>query len=152
MLLGNKRDGLCVQTTMKRIKHSAEVVGVEPGLVRVAIVASGACHACRAKELCGMGESQQKIIEVRTADSESYRPGEQVEVSEEQQMAFRALLIAYVGAFLVLIVVLILLLQFNCSEGTAALGSLLGVLLYYGCIYLFRDRIEQKIYFTITKQ
>lgn len=118
----------------------------------VAIVASGACHTCRARQVCGMGESEEKLIEVYTPEAAQYRVGERVRVSEEQQMAFRALMIAYVGAFLVLISLLVLLLQLNCPEGIAALGSLLGVALYYGCIYLLRDRIEQKIYFTITKE
>ncbi len=126
-------------------------MGVAAGVVRVAIVASGACHACRAKELCGMGESQQKIIEVRTPEAAHYAVGEQVVVSEEQRVAFRALMIGYIGAFVVLIAALVVTLALGLSEGVAATVSLVAVLLYYAGVYACRKKIEQKIYFTITK-
>ena len=125
---------------------------VEADMVWVAIVASGACHTCRARELCGMSESSEKLIEVRTSDAGTYTPGERVVVSEEQTMALRAVLIAYVGAFAVLLLVLIGALACGLSEGLAALASLLGVGGYYGVVYLLRHRIERKIYFAIRKE
>lgn len=121
------------------------------GVVRVAIVASGACHSCRSRELCGMGESSEKIIEVFTPDAPDYRIGESVVVAEEQRMALRALLLAYVGAFGVLILLLVGALLMGLGEGWAALLSLMGVGLYYLGIYLCRHRIERTIYFTIKR-
>lgn len=135
----------------KRITHRGEVRKVGPGVVQVAIVASGACHACRARELCGMGESQEKLIDVTLADSSHFSVGDVVEVGEEQQMALRAVLVAYVGALVVLLGVLLGALQAGLAEGLAALMALAGVALYYAGVYLLRRRIETKIHFTITK-
>ncbi len=136
---------------MKQITHRGEVRQVEAGVVHVAIVASGACHTCRAREFCGMSEQQEKIIDVRTSEALTFRVGEEVTVSEEQRMGLKAVLWAYVGAFIVLILLLILALHVGFSEGWAALISLLGVGFYYGGVYLFRNRIEKTIYFTIKK-
>lgn len=135
----------------KRVTHRGEVRKVERGVVQVAIVASGACHACRARELCGMGESQEKLIDVTLTDSSYFSIGDVVEVAEEQQMALRAVLVAYVGALVVLLAVLLGALLAGVAEGFAALMALVGVALYYGGVYLLRHRIETKIHFTITK-
>ena len=137
---------------MKKITHSGEVRRVAPGHVQVAIVASGACHTCRARELCGMSESREKLIDVCTSEAEQYRVGERVVVSEEQAMAVRAVLIAYVGAFAMLVVSLVGALALGLSEGGAAWISLMAVGGYYGVVYLLRNRIERKIYFTIRKE
>ena len=120
-------------------------------MVYVAIVASGACHSCRAREMCGMSETSEKIIEVRTAEASSFAVGDEVMVAEEQRMALKAVLVAYVGALVALLALLIGSLALGLKEGWAALISIAGLALYYGGVYLLRDKIEKTIHFTITK-
>lgn len=136
---------------MRRIEHRGQVRSVARGVVRVAIVASGACQSCRAKELCGMGESQEKIFDIPCADAEHYRVGEQVILSEERTVALRAVLIAYVGALVVLLLALVGALALGLSEGLSVLVTLAAIGAYYGVIHALRAKIEQKIYFRITK-
>lgn len=124
---------------------------MEPGVVHVAIVASSACHSCSARQMCGMSESQEKIIDVHTSEAETFQVGDTVRVGEEKRMALRAVLVAYVGALVVLVGLLVLLIALGASEGVAALTSLAGVAIYYGGVYLARRKIEHTIYFTITK-
>lgn len=124
---------------------------MEAGVVYVAIVASGACHSCRAREMCGMSETSEKIIEVKGAESDRFKVGDEVVVAEEQRMALKAVLIAYVGALITLLVLLIGALALGLKEGWAALLSLTGLALYYAGIYLLRHKIEKTIHFTITK-
>lgn len=136
---------------MAEVRHRGEVRRVEAGMVYVAIVASGACHSCRAREMCGMSETSEKIIEVRTAEASSFAVGDEVMVAEEQRMALKAVLVAYVGALVALLALLIGSLALGLKEGWAALISIAGLALYYGGVYLLRDKIEKTIHFTITK-
>ena len=63
-----------------------------------------------------------------------------------------AVLLAYVGALVVLLAVLAVAAgPLHLSEGHAALAALAGVALYYVVLWLFRKRIEHTIQFTITK-
>ncbi len=101
--------------------------------------------------MCGMSESREKIVEVATPDADRYAVGDRVEVAEEWRVGFRALLLGYVGALVVLLLLLVGATLVGLSEGWAALLSLAGVALYYGLLRLCRHKFEQKIYFTITK-
>ncbi len=120
-------------------------------MVHVAIVASSACHSCRARNACGMSEQTEKIVDVAVPDAAPYAAGDRVTVGEEQRMGVKAVLLAYAGAFAALIVVLAAALALGLGEGWAALLSIGGVGLYYFGLYLFRHRIEITIHFTITK-
>ncbi len=98
-----------------------------------------------------MGESQIKLVDVQTPEAARYAVGDEVQVSEEQRMALRAVLVAYGGALVVLLLGLIGALLLGLSEGWAALLSLAAVVLYYAGVYLLRDRIKRTIHFTISK-
>ena len=98
-----------------------------------------------------MGESQIKLVDVQTPEAARYAVGDEVQVSEEQRMALRAVLVAYGGALVVLLLGLIGALLLGLSEGWAALLSLSDVVLYYAGVYLLLDRIKRTIHFTISK-
>ena len=136
---------------MKQIEHRGEVKSVEPGVVHVAIVASGACQSCAARQACGMSETSQKIIDVKSSAWMEYKAGDEVTVGEEQRMGIKAVLIAYVGAFVAMMVTLVLAIALGASEGVAALLSIAFTALYYFAVYMLRDKFENTINFTITK-
>lgn len=135
----------------REITHTGVVRSVEPGIVRVAIVANSACQSCRARQACGMSESVEKLVDVETPDYARYAAGDTVTVGEEQRMGLRAVMLAYGGAFVVLMGVLIAAQSLGAADGASALLSVAGVALYYFAIYLLRDRIKNTIHFTITK-
>lgn len=120
--------------------------------VRVRITAQGACGTCRAREACGMGESAEKIIEVDTPRAGEYAPGDRVVVGVARRMGATAVLLAYALPFVLLLGVLVGLTAAGAGEGVAALGALGAVVIYYGGLWLVRDRIDRKIHFTINKQ
>ncbi len=125
--------------------------GIGENVVHVAIVASSACHTCRARNACGMSEQTEKIVDVITNEASLYAVGDRVTVGEEQRMGLKAVLLAYAGAFAALIASLVAALALGLGEGWAALVSVGGVGLYYLGLYLMRHRIENTIHFTITK-
>lgn len=136
----------------KIIEHNGVVERVENDTVFVKITAEGACGACRARAACGMGESQEKIISV-VAVVDAYAQGDAVTVGVKRRMGSMAVMLAYVGALVVLLAALVLTISVaHLGEGQGALISLLAVGAYYCVLWLFRHKIENTIHFTITKR
>lgn len=139
--------------TEKIITHTGTVERIESDTVYVRITANSACGACRAREACGMGEAQEKVIAVRTAQPDRFAVGEAVTVGVKRRMGGLAVVLAYVGALVVLLGVLATAIGWvGIGEGPAALAALAAVGIYYGTLWLFRRKIENTIQFTITKQ
>ena len=137
----------------KIIEHTGTVESVTGEVVAVRITAHSACGACTARQACGMGESQQKMVEIRTADAAEYAAGDEVTVGVWRNMASMAVLLGYVGAIAVLVLTLVLCLcLFSTGEGAAVLWTLGAVAAYYVVLWLLRNKIERKIHFTITKR
>ena len=63
-----------------------------------------------------------------------------------------AVLWAYVVPFVVLLGALVAASLAGWSDGAAALAAVGGIALYYGTLYLLRERLEKKIHFKIHKQ
>ena len=80
------------------IEHSGVVERTAPDAVYVRITSRSACGACRARQACGLAETQEKIVAVKTADAPHYAAGEQVVVGVRRSAGMRAVALAYVGA------------------------------------------------------
>ena len=122
-----------------QIEHSGVVSRIVGDTVHVMITSHSACGSCKARQACGLAEAQ-------------YAPGDAVVVGVRRRAGGIAVLLAYVGALVVLLAVLAVAAgPLHWSEGHAALAALAGVALYYVVLWLFRKRIEHTIQFTITK-
>lgn len=120
--------------------------------VVVRITSRSACGSCAARAACGLAEAQEKLIEVKTADAARYAVGDEVTVGVKPYIGAKAVGLAYVGALVVLIVALVLSVGvFGVSEGVGVLITLAAVALYYGVLWLVKDKIEHTIQFTINK-
>ena len=135
------------------IKHAGEVIGVEGNKVVVRMSVNSACSGCHAKAVCGVNESKDKIVEVVTLAASEYAVGDSVEVALRQRsMGVTSVMLAYVIPFFVLSLLLYGVSALGGSDEMAALSALAGVGLYYIGLWLVRDRVRNKIEFTITKQ
>ena len=135
------------------IKHAGEVIGVEGNKVIVRMSVNSACSGCHAKAVCGVNESKAKIVEVVTLAASEYAVGDSVEVALRQRsMGVTSVMLAYVIPFFVLSLLLYGVSALGGSDEMAALSALAGVGLYYIGLWLVRDRVRNKIEFTITKQ
>ena len=136
---------------MDRIEHSGVVKRVDADRVYVEIMAHGACGSCKAREACGLGETERKIVEIPTSAAATYRSGEEVTVSMTKHMGAIAVLLAYVVPFVVLICVVAACYLLGLGDGVAVLLGLGSVVLYYAILWLARRRIDNTIHFTISK-
>ena len=133
------------------ISHSGKVVDIGPDFTTVAISSASACASCHAAALCGMGDVQDKVIQVPTDLRSNYAVGEEVEVVLKATMGLKAVWIAYALPIAILMVVVLVLLKVGLGEVVAA-GSGLGTLaLYYFVVWLLRGRLRDTYIFTIRK-
>ncbi len=131
------------------ISHSGIVESVSDGCVRVRILQTSACAACKVAGYCHASESKEKIVEVGCRDAATYQAGQEVMVFASKDVARRALIIGFGWPLLILIVVLLAMLRLTGDEGLAALCALGALVPYYLGVYLFRNRIGQQLTFRI---
>jgi sigma-E factor negative regulatory protein RseC len=138
---------------MAGVKHLGEVIRIEGDVVAVRMTVNSACSACHAKGVCGASEQTDKIVEVETADASMYKVGDSVEVALLQRdMGSKSVILAYVVPFFVLTLALVGALLLGASEGVAVLAAIAGVALWYGVLFLLRDKVKNRIKFIIIKQ
>lgn len=132
-----------------KISHSGIVERIDGDCVQVRIVQISACAACKVAGYCNAAESKEKVIDVRSDRSAAFQPGQQVVVSTSGQVAARALLWGFGMPFLILVVVLFSVLKLTGSEAAAALGAIGALVPYYFLLWLLRDKMRQRLAFTI---
>ena len=77
------------------IKHDGIVIAVNgDGTVRVRIVQTSACAACKAKAMCASAESKEK--EILAIGDGLLAIGDEAEVMVQQKMGWKAILLAYI--------------------------------------------------------
>ena len=138
---------------MSVIKHGGEVVRLGANTVYVKMTVNSACSGCHAKAVCGVDESEEKIVEVENVNVGDYNIGDKVEVAlQSGSMGTQAVVLTYVVPFFVLTIMLIAALALGLSEGAAVLIALGGIAAYYMLLYAMRGKIKNTIKFIIIKQ
>lgn len=117
----------------------------------IRILSVSACASCHAKGMCTSSESSEKLIEVDREGAPDLMPGQQVQVSMSTANGNLAVVFGYFLPFVVLILALVILLNF-LPEGVAGLVSIALLIPYYTGLYLFRDKLRQRLKFTVEKQ
>ena len=130
-----------------KISHSGIIQSITEGCIKVQIVQTSACAACKVASHCNAAESKVKIVDVMCNDVEGYQKGQQVVVWASKDVANRALLLGFGVPFLLLICVLMVVLKFSANEGIAALAALGSLVPYYFVLWLMRDKIQKHISF-----
>lgn len=134
-----------------KIKHAGVVDGVEGECVRVRILQSSACSACKVAAHCNASETKEKIIDVMDADASHYQKGDQVMVVADTAVGFRASLYGYLLPLILMVVTLVGVLAATHSEGLAAVLAL-GILIpYYVLLFLMRNKLRNRLSFTLER-
>ena len=136
---------------INKIKHAGVVDGVEGECVRVRILQSSACSACKVAAHCNASETKEKIIDVMDADASHYQKGDQVMVVADTAVGFRASLYGYLLPLILMVVTLVGVLAATHSEGLAAVSAL-GILIpYYVLLFLMRNKLRNRLSFTLER-
>ena len=135
------------------VTHIGKVIGIFRDTVTVAVESTEACGSCASRSACSLGtQSNTRNILINTLDASSYSVGERVVVATRTQMGLMAVALCYAVPAVVLVATLAIAVLLGTTEGLAALVSLGSVAAYYGILWLFRDKLAQKISFSIHKE
>lgn len=132
------------------IRHTGVVLSVADKTAHVEIIQTSACSACKAKSMCMSAESQQKEMDVIML--EPLKVGDQVEVEVRERLAWKAILLAYILPFVVMMAVIVAL-DFLTEWSEAVVGtlSLCAIALYYIGLSVFKHRLQTQFTFTARK-
>ena len=135
------------------ISHTGKVIGVFRDTVTVAVESTEACGSCSSKSACSLGvESKTRNILINTPEAAEYSVGQVVRVSAKAQMGLLAVALCYAAPAVILVAALAIFVASGMAEGVAALASLGAVAVYFAVLWLFRDKLAQKISFSIHKE
>ncbi|MBQ2291679.1 MAG: SoxR reducing system RseC family protein [Paludibacteraceae bacterium] len=132
------------------IKHDGIVIAVNgDGTVRVRIVQTSACASCKAKAMCASAESVEK--EIDAVSDGLLAIGDEAEVLVAEKIGWKAIFLAYILPFVVLLGSVLVLNEFMKEElaGTIALCAM-GV--YYIVLGFFKNKIQKGFSFTARKK
>ena len=132
-----------------KISHPGVIDRIEGDCVKVRIIQTSACAACKVASHCNASESKEKLVDVFGCDTAKYSTGQEVVVSTSKEVANRALLLGFGIPLLLLVAVLLIVLRWTGDEGIAALASLGALIPYYILLWLLRDSIRQQVSFRI---
>lgn len=129
------------------IEHDGTVQEVGDNNILVRILSSSACSGCHAESVCSLSGKEKKMVNI----SGTYRvsPGDRVTVVMKQSQGLKAVLLAYVIPFLMILILLITLISFDVPEPVAGLASVAILAVYFLILYFFRKRINEKFTFTL---
>ena len=132
------------------IRHTGVVMSVSGTIAHVEIVQTSACSACKAKSMCMSAESQVKQMDVIML--EPMQVGDKVEVEVRERLAWKAVLLAYILPFIVMMGIIALLdYMTDWSEAVVGSLSLCGIALYYIGLSMFKHRLQKQFTFTARK-
>ena len=160
---------LCAFFASKRkmIKHDGIIIALNgDGTARVRIVQTSACATCKAKAMCASAESVEKEMTVQlTVDSLQLTVGDAVEVMVQQKMGWKAVVLAYLLPFFVMLAVMFIgngllaigdgqLAMGDGAKREAVLGTvaLCAMALYYLVLGMFKDKLQKEFSFTARKK
>ena len=129
------------------IRHEGivESLGAEGCTVR--ILQASACSSCSARQLCRSSESKEKLVEVR-GHYPTLHVGDRVMLVGSVRQGLRASVLAYVVPLIIMLVVLFLVTH-HYGEKLGALAALLALALYYGMLFLLKDKLAGQFLFRI---
>lgn len=134
----------------KIMEHEARIVAVYPDerRVEVEMVVSSACGNCKAKAVCGSGESQMRLVSAYTDHPEIYKEGDEVIIAIEQIMGYKAIVFSYIVPLVVMLLALVLT-HSRWGDLVAGLSALGACALYFVVLAFFRKRLEKVIVFSV---
>ena len=136
-----------------KINHSGVVETVDGEHLRVRILQTTACSACKVAGHCSAAESKEKIVDVVLGKgSVDYKVGDNVVVSTTQSAVGKALFVGFLLPFGVMVVALLVAIVVTSDELVSALVAIASLVPYYLIIYMLRDRLGRSVTFSIEKE
>lgn len=136
------------------IKHDGIIIALnEDGTALVRIVQTSACSACKAKAMCASAESAEKEMTVVLLGDGQWAVGDTVEVMVQQKMGWKAVVLAYLLPFFVMLAVMLIgNAIWAVREEIIGTVALCAMALYYLVLGMFKDKLQKEFSFTARRK
>ena len=134
-----------------QIEHEGVIHEIGENILKVHFIMESSCSGCHAKGVCNLEERNGEILEVKKKAHEVYEKGEKVKIVIRESLGLKAVLIAYLIPFMIVMVSLFTFVEILQNEIKAGIISLILLVPYYLLVYFYRSRIKKEIDFTIEK-
>ena len=143
-----------LQSKREMIKHDGIIIALnEDGTALVRIVQTSACAACKAKAMCASAESAEKEMTVVLLGDEQWVVGNEVEVMVQQKMGWKAVMLAYLLPFFVMLAVMFIgNAIWAVREEILGTAALCAMALYYLVLGIFKDNLQKEFSFTARRK
>lgn len=132
------------------LEHTGTIIKIENNTAIVNIEVESACASCHAKTMCTSLDKSIKQI-IAQIDNNNFEIGETVNVRIKEITGLKAVVIAYLVPFFILISGLIITLKISNSEVLAGLISIVILIPYYFILFYSRKKINKKFTIYIEK-
>lgn len=132
------------------IEHTGRIQHIEGNQVQVLITQNSACSECHAKSACTAADSAEKIIDV-TTDDPTYKVGDNVIIYGQRSTGMKAVLLAFVIPFLLILLTLFILRNFVENEAISGTIALAVLIPYYIILSFFKNKLKANLQFYIKK-
>lgn len=133
--------------TGEAIRHEGIVESIGTECCSVRILQASACSSCSARLMCRSSESKEKLIEVK-GHYPTLQVGDKVTLTGSVHQGLRASVLAYIVPLILMLIALYLGTRLG-GDGIGALAALIVLVLYYGVLYLLRDKLGKQFSFKI---
>lgn len=136
----------------QQIVHNGTVEEISDNSLRVRITQRSACAACKVSAHCHVADQKEKIVEVcHVKDIAQYHLGETVNVVASQQTGMRAVVLAFLIPFLIMVTAVFICSRITESEPLMAFTGIAILIPYYIILFLLRDKLKEQFAFHVEK-
>lgn len=119
--------------------------------VEVEITISSACSECHAKSFCIPSEQTRETVVAKNLYGENFKVGDKVQLLLKGRSGAKAVVLAYLLPFIVLMVALFGTYAITKSELAGVIVSVVLVIVYYFVLKTRNKKIEQSFQFFVRK-
>ena len=136
------------------IDHKGRITALDPEkrTVTVTLLEEADCGGCPAGKLCSNFSPDKNVVTVQVADISAYKVGDFVAVRGTERLHRKAIMLATVIPSLALIIVMIGIYLLTGSQLAACLSALGARVVFFGGLYLMRNKLAHEFVFEIIKE
>ena len=134
---------------MGRIKHEGIIQSIDDQGIHVRITQMAACASCKVASQCQMSDKKEKIVDVENHGSSHMKEGDNVMVYTEEAMGFKAVFLAFILPFLLMIGALVVVSAITHDEPLAALSGIVILIPYYWVLFTRKEKLKKQFQFKL---
>lgn len=119
--------------------------------IEVEIIVSSACSECHAKSICIPTDHRRETVTAQSLYGEQFEHGEKVQLVLKGSAGTKAVVLAYLLPFVVLMVTLFGTYAITKNELAGVIVSIAFVVIYYIILKTQNKKIEQKFQFFVKR-